>query len=54
MGRIIKALIVGWIGKKIYDYTLGRDSAPEAKPAPVRAAAKRTPRRTTTRTVRAH
>jgi hypothetical protein len=25
--RILKALIYGWIGKKIYDYTLG---APEA------------------------
>jgi hypothetical protein len=26
MGRIIKALLVGWIGKKIYDFTFG---APE-------------------------
>ena len=29
MGRILKALILGWIGKKIYDFTLG---APEPEP----------------------
>jgi hypothetical protein len=28
MVRIIKALILGWIGKKIYDFTLGRDETP--------------------------
>jgi len=29
MRRILKALLVGWIGKKIYDFTLG---APEPEP----------------------
>ena len=32
MVRILKALILGWIGKKIYDVTLG---APETEPQKV-------------------
>jgi hypothetical protein len=33
MGRIIKALILGWIGKKVYDYTLGSETDEKAAPA---------------------
>ena len=45
MLRIIKALILAWIGKKIYDRTLGHDASPddetEAKPAARTAAHKK-------------
>ena len=53
MGRIIKALILGWIGKKIYDRVAaddepsGKDEAAAAKPAKAVPHAKRAaPRRT--------
>lgn len=53
MWRIVKMLILGWIGKKIYDRVAASDEAEkeavEAKPArraPAKAAAKRTSRRT--------
>jgi hypothetical protein len=39
LGRIIKALILGWIGKKIYERTVGdksTDSAKRAKTSHVR------------------
>ena len=54
MGRIIKALILGWIGKKIYDRVTdhGDESGPE-KAKPSRAAAHRkaaSPRRTARKT----
>ena len=59
MGRIIKALILGWIGKKIYDRVAGDESAEQndsSKPKPAKAVphakrttAKRTARRPTRR-----
>ena len=58
MGRIIKALILGWIGKKIYDRVTDHgesESEPEktkpsraaahSKPASPRRAARKTTRR---------
>jgi hypothetical protein len=39
MGRIIKALILGWISKKIYDRTLGSESGEEATPASAKRSA---------------
>ena len=57
MGRIIKALILGWIGKKIYDRVTD-DSGPESeaeKAKPARSAAHRkpaSPRRTTRKATR--
>ena len=46
MGRIIKALILGWIGKKIYDKTLGSEAQDEV-PSKTAAHAKRAaPKRT--------
>ncbi|MGH6925851.1 MAG: hypothetical protein ACRED5_19165 [Propylenella sp.] len=43
--RILRALIYGWIGKKIYDYTLG---APEAGSdhEPARTQGRKTAQRT--------
>ena len=56
MGRIIKALILGWIGKKIYDRVAdhGDESEPEkAKPSRAAAHSKPTsPRRTARKTTR--
>lgn len=57
MGRIIKALILGWIGKKIYDRVADHgeaESEPErAKPSRAAAHGKpASPRRTTRKTTR--
>jgi hypothetical protein len=43
LGRIIKALILGWIGKKIYDRTVGdkTDSAADSKRAKTSHVARR-------------
>jgi hypothetical protein len=52
MGRIIKALILGWIGKKIYDRVAADEPRDEASKTPAkavpqakRAAPKRTARK---------
>ena len=42
MGKIIKALILGWIGKKIYDRVSADDEPEKAIAHPKRAAPKRT------------
>ena len=56
MGRIIKALILGWISKKIYDRTLGSESESETSAASAKRStaaharktqAKRSPRKAT-------
>jgi hypothetical protein len=44
MGRINKLLILGWIGKKVYDYTLGSQAHEASAPAK-RAPAKHAPAR---------
>ncbi len=50
MGKILKALILGWIGKKIYDRIAADD---EPAPAKVMAHAKRTaPKRTSRKPAR--
>ena len=57
MGRIIKALILGWIGKKIYDRVT--DDGEETKPATAKTAPKASaharksaPKRTSGKTTR--
>jgi len=55
MGRIIKALILGWIGKKIYD-RVSADHESEKRPAVAhseRATPKRAARRSSRRSARA-
>lgn len=61
MGRIIKALILGWIGKKIYDRVQGSDEAETgpaknassgARPKSAATAKKAAPKRTTRKTTR--
>ena len=57
MRGIIKALILGWIGKKIYDRVTDHGEEAEAEPArakPARSAAHRkpSPRRTARKTTR--
>ena len=52
MGRIIKALILGWIGKKIYDRVAADDPTDHEKravPHAKRTTAKRSARRPTRR-----
>ena len=39
--RILKALVLGWIGKKIYDFTLGAPEPQQRKPAQKREPARR-------------